>query len=219
MFHALLRFWFELVRDWGYWGVALMMAIESTVFPLPSEVVVPPAAYWATQGRMSFWGVVLAATVGSWLGAALSYGVARALGRPLILRYGKYVLIPEKKWLLAEQWIRHYSVAGIFFARLLPVVRHLVSLPAGAARMPFALFSTMTLLGSFFWCTVLAWFGARVLADEPRLLQDPEALVHVLKEKLLWFAAAALVLFALYVAVDLIGRRFRREAVSEADLR
>jgi hypothetical protein len=77
----------------------------------------------------------------------------------------------------------------------------------------------MTLLGSFLWCTVLAWFGARVLADEPRLLQDPEALVHVLKEKLLWFAAAALVLFALYVAVDLIGRRFRREAMSEADLR
>jgi len=115
MFHALLRLWFELVRDWGYWGVALMMAIESTVFPLPSEIVVPPAAYWATQGRMSFWGVVVAATVGSWLGAALSYGVARALGRPLILRYGKYVLIPEKKWLLAELWIRHYSVAGIFF--------------------------------------------------------------------------------------------------------
>jgi membrane protein DedA with SNARE-associated domain len=219
MFHALLRLWFELVRDWGYFGVALMMAIESTVFPLPSEVVVPPAAYWATQGRMSFWGVVVAATVGSWLGAALSYGVARALGRPLILRYGKYVLIPEKKWLLAEQWIRHYSVAGIFFARLLPVVRHLVSLPAGAARMPFGLFTAMTLLGSFLWCTVLAWFGARVLADEPRLLEDPEALVRVLKEKLLWFAAAALVLFVLYLAVDLIGRRFRREAVSEGDLR
>src|SRR5205823_14166390 len=71
MFHSLLRLWFELVRDWGYWGVALMMAIESTVFPLPSEVVVPPAAYWATQGQMSFWGVVAAATLGSWLGSGL----------------------------------------------------------------------------------------------------------------------------------------------------
>src|SRR5262245_40342078 len=213
MFHSLFALWFRLTLEWGYWGVFLMMAIESTVFPLPSEVVVPPAAYWATQGRMSFWGVVAAATVGSWLGAALSYGVARALGRPLILRYGKYVLIPEKKWLLAEQWIRHYSVAGIFFARLLPVVRHLVSLPAGAVRMPFGLFTAMTFLGSFLWCTVLAWFGARVLADEPRLLEDPEALVHVLNEKLLWFAAAALVLFGLYLAVDVIGRRFRREAV------
>ena len=215
MFHSLLRVWFGLVDQWGYAGIFLMMAIESTVFPLPSEVVVPPAAYWATQGHMSFWGVVAAATLGSWLGSGLSYGVARTLGRPLILRYGKYVFVPEKKWLLAEQWIRHYSVAGIFFARLLPVVRHLVSLPAGAARMPFGVFTTMTLLGSFLWCTVLAWFGARVLADEPRLLQDPEALIHVLKAKLLWFVAAALVLFGLYVAVDLIGRRLRREAVGE----
>ena len=81
--------------------------------------------------------------------------------------------------------------------------------------MPFGVFTTMTLLGSFLWCTVLAWFGARVLADEPRLLQDPEALIHVLKAKLLWFVAAALVLFGLYVAVDLIGRRLRREAVGE----
>jgi len=215
MFHSLFRLWFELVRDWGYLGVALMMAIESTVFPLPSEVVVPPAAYWASQGRMSFWGVVVAATLGSWLGSALSYAAARALGRPLILRYGKYVFVPEKKWLLAERWINHYSAAGIFFARLLPVVRHLVSLPAGAARMPFALFTTMTLSGSLLWCTVLAWFGARVLADEPRLLQDPEALVHVLKLKLVWFVAAAVVLFVLYLVVDLIGRRLRRQAVGE----
>jgi membrane protein DedA with SNARE-associated domain len=216
MFHSLLRLWFELVRDWGYLGIALMMGIESTVFPLPSEVVVPPAAYWATQGHLSFSGVIVAATLGSWLGSAISYAVARSVGRPLILRYGKYVFVPEKKWLLAEEWIRHYSVAGIFFARLLPVVRHLVSLPAGAARMPFGIFSVMTLCGSALWCSVLAWFGARVLADEPRLLQDPEALVHVLKTKLLWFVAAAVVVFALYLAVDLMGRRFRREAVGES---
>ncbi|TMQ70843.1 MAG: hypothetical protein E6K80_07285, partial [Candidatus Eisenbacteria bacterium] len=115
-----------------------------------------------------------------------------------------------KKWLLAEQWINHFSIAGIFFARLLPVVRHLVSLPAGAARMPFGRFSLMTLLGSFTWCTVLAWFGARVLADEPQLLQNPDALMHVLKSKLLWLVVASLVLLAAYVAVDLIGRRLRR---------
>ena len=193
------------------------MAIESTVFPLPSEVVVPPAAYWAGQGRFSFWGLVAAATLGSWAGAALSYWVARRVGRPLLLKYGKYVFVPEKKWLLAERWINRYSAAGIFFARLLPVVRHLVSLPAGAARMSFGLFTTMTLLGSFVWCTVLAWFGARVLADEPRLLEDPEALVRVLKEKLIWFVTAAAVLFALYLLVDLIGRRLKvQQARDEA---
>lgn len=218
MFHSLFATWMQLTLDWGYAGVFVMMAIESTVFPLPSEVVVPPAAYWARQGHLNFWGVVLASTLGSWAGSAVSYLVARRLGRPLILRYGRYLFVPEKKWLLAEQWINRYSAAGIFFARLLPVVRHLVSLPAGAARMPFATFSAMTLLGSGLWSWVLAWFGAEVLGDQPRLMQDPDALVHVLKDKLLWFVAAAAVMFALYLAVDLIGRRLRREAAGEAEL-
>lgn len=217
MFHSLFATWLGLTRDWGYTGVFLLMAIESTVFPLPSEIVIPPAAYWATQGHMSFWGVVLAATLGSWLGSALSYAVAARIGRPLILRYGKYVFVPEKKWLMAEQWILRYSAAGIFFARLLPVVRHLVSLPAGAARMPFGIFSAMTLLGSFVWSTVLAWFGAQVLSDQPRLLEDPEALTHVLKDKLLWFVAAALLLLVLYLAVDLVGRKLRREAIGKVE--
>jgi len=156
--------------------------------------------------------VVVAATLGSWAGSALSYWVARWAGRPLILRYGRFFFVSEKKWLLAEQWINHYSMAGVFFSRLLPVVRHLVSLPAGAARIPFGRFSLMTLLGSFTWCTVLAWFGARVLADEPRLLQDPGALEHVLREKLVWFVIGALLLLGGYIAVDLIGRRLRRQA-------
>jgi membrane protein DedA with SNARE-associated domain len=216
MFHSLVAVWFDITLRWGYAGVFGLMAIESTVFPLPSEVVIPPAAYWAAQGRMHFWGVVAAATLGSWAGSALSYTVARAVGRPLILRYGRYVLVSEKKWLLAEGWIRRYSAGGIFFARLLPVVRHLVSLPAGAARMRFGRFTTMTLAGSFLWSTVLAWFGARVLADEPRLLQDPDALVRVLKHKLIWFVAAAAVMLVLYVVVDVLGRRLRREATGEA---
>ena len=212
MFHSLLTMWFDLTLRWGYPGVFALMAIESTVFPLPSEVVVPPAAYLATQGHLSFWGVVAAATLGSWAGASLSYWVARAAGRPLLLRYGRYVFVPEKKWLLAEGWINRYSAAGIFFARLLPVVRHLVSLPAGAARMNFRVFTTMTLLGSLAWSTVLAWFGAKVLGEEKQLLQDPGAMVRVLKDKLGWFVAAAVVLMVLYIVVDVIGRRLRRDA-------
>ncbi|MBI5170604.1 MAG: DedA family protein [Candidatus Eisenbacteria bacterium] len=207
MFHQLFATWMQLTRDWGYGGVFLLMAVESTVFPLPSEVVVPPAAYWAQQGHMSFWGVVLASTFGSWFGSAISYGVARRLGRPLILKYGKFVFVPEKKWLLAESWINQFSVGGVFFARLLPVVRHLVSLPAGAARMNFRNFSLATLTGSFLWSWVLAWFGAQVLGGEPRLLQDPEALVHVLKAKLLWIFAAAAVMLVLYIGVMMFGKK------------
>ncbi len=216
MFHSLLATWFQLTHDWGYAGVFVLMAVESTVFPLPSEVVIPPAAYWAARGEMHFWGVVAAAALGSWAGSALSYWVARAVGRPLLLRYGRYVFVPEKKWLLAERWINRYSAAGIFFARLLPVVRHLVSLPAGAARMPFPLFTSVTLAGSALWSFVLAWFGARVLADEPALLQDPDALVRVLKHKLVWFIAAAAVMLLLYVVVEIVGRRLKREAKDPA---
>lgn len=211
MFHSLLKTWFGLVDQWGYAGVFVMMAIESTIFPLPSEVVIPPAAYYAEQGRFHFWGIVMAATLGSWAGASLSYWVARVVGRPLILRYGRYVFVPAQKWLMAELWIQRYSSAGIFFSRLLPVVRHLVSLPAGAARMPFGRFSLMTLAGSFIWCTVLAIFGARVLGQEPRLLDDPATLAHVIQQKLLWFVLAAVVLLALYVLVDVLGRRLKHD--------
>jgi membrane protein DedA with SNARE-associated domain len=200
----------HFVQSHGYLGVFLMMAVESTVFPLPSELVVPPAAYWATQGSFTFWGVVLVATAGSWFGSAISYLVARSVGRPLILRYGRYVFLPEKKWLLAEQWIHRYSVVGIFFARLLPVVRHLVSLPAGVARMKFLPFTLSTLLGSLTWSWVLAKFGQEVLGSDPRLITDPDALMHVLKAKLVWLFIGALVLLAGYVAVDLMGRRWRQ---------
>ncbi len=216
MFHSLLKTWFGLVDQWGYAGIFVMMAIESTVFPLPSEVVIPPAAYYAEQGRFHFWGVVMAATLGSWAGATISYWVARVVGRPLILRYGRYAFVPEQKWLMAELWIQRYSSVGIFFSRLLPVVRHLVSLPAGAARMAFGRFSLMTLVGSFIWCTVLAVFGARVLGQEPRLLDDPAALAHVIQQKLLWFVLAAVVLLALYVLVDVLGRRLKREGAARS---
>jgi membrane protein DedA with SNARE-associated domain len=212
MFHQLFATWMQFVHDTGYLGVFLMMAIESTVFPLPSEIVVPPAAYWASQGAMTFWGVVLASTLGSWFGSAASYLVARRLGRPLILRYGRYLFLPEKKWLLAEEWINRYSVVGIFFARLLPVVRHLVSLPAGAARMPFVPFTLSTLAGSFAWSWVLARFGQEVLGSDPRLLTDPDALVHVLKDKLAWLVAGAIALLAGYIGVDLLGRRWRKRS-------
>ena len=210
MFHSLLVTWFNLTLAWGYPGIFLMMAVESTVFPLPSEIVVPPAAYWASQGVFTFWGVVLASTLGSWFGSALSYLAALKLGRPLILRYGRYFFMPEKKWLLAEEWINRYSVMGIFFARLLPVVRHLVSLPAGAARMPFLPFTVSTLLGSFTWSWVLARFGQEVLGSDPRLLTDPDALVHVLKAKLAWLVVGVALLFAGYVGIDLLGRKWRK---------
>ena len=157
--------WFRFVENYGYWGVFLLMALESSIVPIPSEIVMPPAAYWAAQGRMSFWLVVLAGTGGSLFGSLASYFVSRALGTPFILRYGKFILLPPEKIVAAEAWVNEYGVSGIFFARLLPVVRHLISIPAGILRMPLAPFSAATTAGAFLWCWILSWFGAKIIGD------------------------------------------------------
>jgi membrane protein DedA with SNARE-associated domain len=199
--HAWIVIWFNLVRDWGYPGIILLMAMESSVLPLPSEVVIPPAAYWAAQGRYNFWGVILAGTVGSYLGAAVMYWVSRWIGRPLLIRYGKYFFIPESKLLRAERWLARYEAGGIFFARLLPVVRHLIGIPAGIVRVDFKTYSLMTITGSAVWCTVLAWFGSAVIGDRPELLNDPQQMIQVLSERFHWFVGLILLLAVLYIVV------------------
>ena len=193
--------WFQWVHDWGYPGIIFLMALESSVFPIPSEIVIPPAAYWATQGRFSFFGVVLAGTVGSYLGAAATYWVARWVGRPLLVRYGGYVLIPETKLLRAERWLARYEAGGVFFARLVPVVRHLIGIPAGIVRMPFGLYSAMTIIGAGLWCGVLAWFGGNLLGDQPDLVKDPALLVRVMQERSYLVGGFAVGLGALYLFV------------------
>jgi membrane protein DedA with SNARE-associated domain len=193
--------WFQWVHDWGYPGIILLMAMESSVFPIPSEIVIPPAAYWAAQGRFSFGGVVLAGTLGSYLGAAATYWVARWLGRPLLIRYGRYVFIPEHKLLRAERWLARYEAGGVFFARLVPVVRHLIGIPAGIVCMPFRLYSVMTIAGAGTWCLVLAWFGGNLLGHQPDLIRDPALLLQVLRDKSWMVGGFAFLLCALYVLV------------------
>jgi membrane protein DedA with SNARE-associated domain len=208
MMHDLIATWFTWVRDWGYWGVIVLMAMESSILPVPSELVVPAAAYWATQGRMTLPGVVLAGTVGSYVGSMIMYAVSRWLGRPLVLRYGKWVHITPEKLERAERFLFRYERGGVFFARLLPVVRHLIGIPAGIVRMPPVSYSVMTILGSAAWCAVLAWFGQHVLGENPHLIDDPEAMVQALKSKSLSIAIGVAVLVVLYVAVvRMTGKR------------
>jgi membrane protein DedA with SNARE-associated domain len=199
--HRLITIWFQWVHDWGYSGIIVLMAMESSIFPVPSELVIPPAAYWASQGRYTFWGVVAAGTVGSYIGAGITYWVARWVGRPLVLHYGKYVWVPEAKLLRAERWLTRYEAGGVFFARLLPVVRHLIGIPAGIVRMNFWIYSVMTIVGSAVWCSVLAWFGVRVIGDQPQLLSDPARMILVVKERALWFVGLILLLCILYFIV------------------
>src|SRR5207249_2539421 len=118
--HHLLQIWFGWVQEWGYPGVILLMAMESSIFPVPSEVVIPPAAYMAGQpgGHMTLWGVILAGTFGSWLGSAITYWISRWLGRLVIVKWGRYFFISEAKLERAEQWVHRYEAGGIFFARM-----------------------------------------------------------------------------------------------------
>lgn len=200
MLHELLKIWFELVHAWGYTGVVVLMAMESSVLPVPSEVVIPPAAFWAaTDGHsMTFIGVIIAGTAGSYIGSVVNYALSSWIGMPLLTRYGKYVLLPPKKLKLAQAWVRRYGSFGIFTARLLPIVRHLISIPAGALRMSFGAFSVATIVGAAIWCTVLAWFGRSILGSSPELLNSPDQMVDVIKEKMLWFVGAVVVMAALY---------------------
>jgi len=212
-FHELLRIWFHFVEAKGYLGVFLLMALESSIVPIPSEIVMPPAAYWAAQGRMTFWGVVLAGTAGSWFGSIVSYLVSRAVGAPVVKRYGKFFLMPPEKVAAAEAWVREYGVSGIFFARLVPVVRHLISIPAGILEMPVAAFSAATTAGAFLWCVVLSWFGMRIIGDSPQLLESPEELARVLKDKMHLVVLGVILLAAAYAAMSWFRKRASKSQV------
>jgi membrane protein DedA with SNARE-associated domain len=167
LFKPLLDWYLHSLESGGYLLIVLLMFIESTFLPLPSELVIPPAAHLAyTKGDMSLLGVVLAGTLGSWLGATSMYWVSRWAGRPLVLKFGKYFLVPPEKVEKAERWAAAYGNFGIFASRLLPVVRHLIGIPAGIVRMNYWKFSLWTLIGSGLWCGVLCWLGVKAGQDE-----------------------------------------------------
>ena len=207
--HEWLVIWMQWVEELGYAGVVLLMAMESSIFPVPSEVVVPPAAILAAHegAGMSMWGVVLAGTVGSYVGSCVMYYVSLVLGRPFIMRYGRYFFMSESKVEAAERFMRRFSAGGIFFSRFLPVVRHLISIPAGLARMPFLTFSLATISGSAIWCAALAWFGNKVGRDHPDILSTPEALIHAVKDETWLLVGGAALLLALYVLARYLTRR------------
>jgi membrane protein DedA with SNARE-associated domain len=200
--HHLIEVWFHWVLTGGYLAVFCLMALESTVFPIPSEVVIPPAAIVAAtqQGTgMSLAGVVIAGTLGSWFGSAIMYWFARWLGRPVVLRWGKYFFVPPDKLARAEVFLRRYEAGGIFFARLLPVIRHLISIPAGIVRMGFLKFSLLTIIGAGAWCSVLAWLGGRIgVKLTIGQLHDADAIIKATKSESFPIVAAVLLVCVLY---------------------
>jgi membrane protein DedA with SNARE-associated domain len=143
----------------GYFGVFLLMAIESAAIPLPSEIIMPFAGYLAFRGELTLHGAALWGSLGCVAGSWVAYGIAAWGGRPLVERYGRYVLISRRDLAWADRLFTRYGSPIIFVSRLMPVVRTFISLPAGLARMPLVRFTVYTFLGSYPFCFALAYFG------------------------------------------------------------
>ncbi|MBI2654567.1 DedA family protein [Candidatus Woesearchaeota archaeon] len=146
----------------GYIGITILMALESMIAPVPSEVVMPFAGYLVLQGRFDFWLALLASSMGSIFGSLLSYYIGFYGGRPFILKFGKYFLLEEEHLEFTEKWFKKQGDKTILVSRFVPVVRHLISIPAGIARMPMRKFIIYTFVGATAWNWILLYAGFRL---------------------------------------------------------
>ncbi len=192
MITQLMQMLVDGIAALGYPGIFLLMAMESSIIPVPSELVMPPAGYLAQQGLMNPWIAIVAGTVGSLVGAYANYFASLYLGRPLILKYGKYVLIPPDKFQRVESFFLRHGEISTFIGRLLPVVRHLISIPAGLSRMNHLRFSAYTLLGAFIWCSILTWIGYMIGHNQ-------ELIMAYSKQAVLWVIVGCCLLLAGYI--------------------
>ncbi|MFZ1057068.1 MAG: DedA family protein [Opitutaceae bacterium] len=205
LIQRLLAAYQQSLKSGGYPYLVFLMALESSVVPLPSELVIPPAVLLVVAGNssMTLPGIVIAAAIGSLLGACIMYWASRLVGRPLVIRYSGLFLIPVRKIEQAERWSERFGSFGIFLSRMLPVVRHLIGIPAGIVRMRFWKFCVYTFAGSAFWCGVLTYVSV-VAGRDDRLMRGE------ISEITLWVAGAAAVLGTAYYF--LVHRLSRREA-------
>ncbi len=172
MFETLVVWLTETIFRLGYPGILILMALESSFFPFPSEVVLPPGGYLAAQGRMNGVLVLASGVAGSLLGAVVNYVLAVRLGRPLLHRYSKYLLIKESSLDKSEAFFRRHGEFSTFIGRLIPVIRQYISLPAGLARMNLPKFAAYTSLGAGIWCAILTYIGWYLGRHGDRLLQE-----------------------------------------------
>ncbi len=162
LLEAVSRFIIRVISALGYPGIVLLMAIESACIPLPSEIIMPFSGYLVYTGRFNLWWTGVAGALGCNLGSIVAYWVGYYGGRPLVERYGRYVLLSRHDLELADRWVARYGDAAIFFSRLLPVIRTFIALPAGMVRMNFWKFNVYTFLGSLPWCLGLAYAGMKL---------------------------------------------------------
>ncbi|WP_022850234.1 DedA family protein [Limisalsivibrio acetivorans] len=171
MLETFVSFVLDAISGMGYTGIVILMALESSFVPFPSEVVVPPAGYLAAQGEMNIYLVVLSGIGGSVIGALFNYFLAIKMGRILILKYGKYLLMPPEKFYRVDTYFDKHGEITTFAGRLIPVIRQYISFPAGLAGMNIPKFCAYTGLGAGIWVVVLAWLGY-FIGSNPELMHS-----------------------------------------------
>ena len=209
MVESFIDWLLKALLDVGYPGIIALMALESSILPVPSELVMPPAGYWAAKGQMSFPIALLCGVIGSVIGALANYYGAQLIGRPLIQRYGKYVLLSEKNLLRSEHFFAEHGEISTLIGRLFPVIRHLISIPAGLHRMPLPKFVLYTAAGAALWCTILTYIGY-FLGQHEGALKDAE--IH----RYATFALLALIPLSFILILIYVVRRRRRRRRSES---
>ncbi|MBI2134332.1 DedA family protein [Candidatus Woesearchaeota archaeon] len=177
----------------GYIGIFILMALESTATPVPSEMVMPFAGYLAGTGKFSMPLVIIAGTLGCLFGSTLSYFAGMKWGETFVKRFGKYLLISDAEMKWTERWFKEHGDKTILISRFLPVVRHLISIPAGIARMNFIKFITYTLIGSFMWVTILAYAGL-ILGEKWGILRQFTEKISIVILLIIAIAAVALII-------------------------
>ena len=180
MLSSIINFIVETVSSLGYFGIFIMMFLESSFFPFPSEVVMIPAGYLASKGEMNIYLVLLFGILGSLAGALFNYYFAIKLGRAFLLRYGKYILISEETILKMEDFFKKHGHISTFSGRLIPVVRQYISLPAGLARMNLFVFSLYTSLGAGIWVAILAVLGYYLGGNEALIKEYLHTIIVVI---------------------------------------
>lgn len=170
----IVDFAINLMQSAGYTGVAVLMIAESMILPVPSEAVMPFAGFLIADGTFSWLGVIVFSTVGSIIGSLISYWIGAAGGRPLVQRWGKYVLVTHHDLDMTDRFFQRYGGWAVFTSRFIPVVRHFISIPAGVAKMPMGKFLLATVVGATLWNTFLAWVGVKLGENWERIRQYSE---------------------------------------------
>ena len=210
-----LGFWLvDTIGRLGYSGIVLLMAMESSVLPVPSELVMPPAGYLVYHGEMNLWVALLCGTVGSLAGAYANYWVASKVGRWVFVRYGKWVLLTEKSLERTERFFNRHGEIATFIGRLFPVIRHLISIPAGLARMRLDRFFLYTGAGAALWCAVL--LGVGWIIGRAGGVLSREVLSDYAHRAALWMLPFVIALVAAYV-MRLRARRGRDSSAAGAE--